>query len=58
MVSAIVSLSLCRLDVSNTGFISVSDLKVVMGEEYPEETIRKMMSVRPLSIVVDTCVNA
>ena len=35
-----------RLDVSNTGFISVSDLRVVMGDEYPEEVIRKMMSVR------------
>ena len=33
------------LDVSNTGYISVSDLQTVMGEEYDEADIKKMMAV-------------
>ena len=35
-----------RLDVSNTGYITKDDLKVVMGEDYEEEAVVKMMAVR------------
>jgi hypothetical protein len=34
-----------RLDVSNTGYITKDDLKVVMGEDYEEEAVVKMMAV-------------
>ena len=38
-------LPFARLDVSNTGYISAEDLKVVMGEDYEEEAVKKMMAV-------------
>ncbi len=45
-----------RLDVSNTGYITKDDLKVVMGEDYEEEAVVKMMAVRSHIRIHRVCV--